>query len=120
VPRAVSASPIDLPQPPVVAATALAVLLAAGLPAAAAPAPYPEAVARSRTAAEAVLARAGAESCLRGKLTQALLTLSSSCEASRLDSPLCGLAHRAVVVTPMSLPFMDDAARALLDLSAGN
>lgn len=43
--------------------------------------PYAEAVDRTHTAAEAVLAGAGAETCLRGKLTNALLGLSSSCEA---------------------------------------
>lgn len=49
--------------------------------------PYAEAVDRTHTAAEAVLAGAGAESCLRGKLTNALLGLSSSCEASGDRNP---------------------------------
>lgn len=80
--------------------------------------PYPDAVSNSRTAAEAVLTRAGAETCLRGKLTRALLGLSASCEASGQRNPLCALADRAVVVTPMSLSFMDDTARQLLELSA--
>ncbi|MEB3266736.1 MAG: hypothetical protein VKN13_09005 [Cyanobacteriota bacterium] len=95
-------------------------LLIAACPAVAAPAPYAEAVARSRQAAESVLARDGAESCLRGKLTQALLQLSDSCELNRQANPLCGLAHRAAVVTPMDQPFMDATARSLLDLTAGH
>ncbi|MEB3255579.1 MAG: hypothetical protein VKJ05_04230, partial [Synechococcaceae cyanobacterium] len=66
-----------------------------------------------------VLARAGRESCLRGKLTNALLGLSRSCEhEARPDASLCSLADRAVVVTPMSLAFMDETARELLRLMA--
>ena len=106
------------------------ITLAAGLAAAsatvAAPAscaallPYPEAVARTDQAARAVLARAGRESCLRGKLTNALLGLSRSCEHEALPDPsLCSLADRAVVVTPMSVAFMDDTSRELLRLIGG-
>jgi len=80
--------------------------------------PYPAAVSNSRIAAEAVLDRAGAETCLRGKLTKALLGLSASCEAAGERTPLCSLADKAVVVTPMTLSFMDDTARQLLELSA--
>ncbi|MBM5823725.1 MAG: hypothetical protein FJ082_15105 [Cyanobacteria bacterium K_Offshore_surface_m2_011] len=81
--------------------------------------PYAEAVSRTHTAAEAVLAGAGAESCLRGKLTNALLGLSSSCEAKGERNPLCRLADKAVVVTPMSLAFMRDTATQLLALIDG-
>lgn len=84
--------------------------------ASAAPPAYPQAVANSEAAARAVLARAGRESCLRGKLTRALLELSNSCEASGTRNSLCSLADKAVVVTPMSLTFMDDTAHQLLDL----
>ncbi|MCP9932204.1 hypothetical protein KBY82_15590 [Cyanobium sp. AMD-g] len=78
--------------------------------------PYAEAVDRTHTAAEAVLAGAGAETCLRGKLTNALLGLSSSCEAIGERNPLCQLADKAAVVTPMSLAFMRDTATQLLAL----
>jgi hypothetical protein len=84
--------------------------------ASAAPPAYPQAVANSEAAARAVLARAGRESCLRGKLTRALLELSNSCEASGTRNSLCTLADKAVVVTPMSLTFMDDTSHQLLDL----
>jgi hypothetical protein len=87
-------------------------------PACAASLPYPEAVQRSGVAARAVLAREGRESCLRGKLTNALLGLSSSCEKEARRDPLCALADRAVVVTPMSLAFMDATSRDLLRLIA--
>ncbi|AFY28708.1 hypothetical protein [Cyanobium gracile] len=82
--------------------------------------PYAEAVSRTHTAAEAVLAGAGAESCLRGKLTNALLGLSSSCEAKGERNPLCQLADKAVVVTPMTLAFMRDTSTRLLALIDGD
>jgi hypothetical protein len=78
--------------------------------------PYAQAMARSRAAAEAVLGRAGAESCLRGKLTNALLGMSASCQAEAADTPLCHLAERAVVQLSWSLPFMDSTSRELLQL----
>jgi hypothetical protein len=80
--------------------------------------PYPDAVSRSRLAAQAVLDRAGAETCLRGKLTNALVGLSDSCAAAGRRNPLCSLADKAAVVTPMSLPFMDETAQRLLELTA--
>lgn len=76
--------------------------------------PYGEALAFSRQVAQAVLGRRGSESCLRGKLTRALLGLAASCEAGRLHTPLCSLADRAVVVPVWSLAFMDATARELL------
>ena len=80
--------------------------------------PMPEAVATSRQAAEAVLAREGRESCLIGKLTNALLGLSSSCEASGARSPLCSLADQAAATTRWSMDFTDATARSVLELSA--
>ncbi|MBW4530164.1 MAG: hypothetical protein KME02_05670 [Aphanothece saxicola GSE-SYN-MK-01-06B] len=88
----------------------------AGVMGAAKALPYAEAVDRTHTAAQAVLAGAGAETCLRGKLTNALLGLSSSCEATGDRNPLCQLADKAAVVTPMSLAFMRDTATQLLAL----
>ncbi|MFI0403096.1 MAG: hypothetical protein ACH34U_09315 [Cyanobium sp.] len=78
---------------------------------------YPEAVQFSRQAAKAVLNQDGRESCLRGKLTKALLKLSDSCDASGQKNSLCTLAGKAAVVTPMSLTFMEDTSRKLLELS---
>ena len=97
----------------------LPLLLGAAPAGRAAALPYPEAVGKARVAAEAVLHRAGRETCLRGKLNRALLQLSASCEASGQSStPLCGLSDKAVVVTPMTLSFMDATATRLLELSA--
>jgi hypothetical protein len=100
--------------------TALASVAAVGVaqPACAAD-PYPEAVAFSRTAAKAVLNQDGRETCLRGKLTKALLKLSDSCDATGQKNSLCTMAGKAAVVTPMSLTFMEDTSRQLLELSTG-
>ena len=99
----------------------LAFLLAIFAPFAFTPAlaaiPYTQAVSETRKAAQAVLDHAGAETCLRGKLTKVLLRLSASCEAAAQQNALCTLADKAIVVTPMSLTFMEDTARQLLDLT---
>ena len=95
---------------------AVAIALPFGRGAVAAAPPLDVAVGQARGAATAVLERAGAETCLRGKLTRALLGLSNSCEASGTRNALCSLADKAVVVTPMSLTFMDDTSRQLLEL----
>jgi hypothetical protein len=79
--------------------------------------PYPEAVVASQVAAKAVLARQGRESCLIGKLTNALLSLSSSCEAAGERSPLCRLADHAAATTRWSMEFTDATARSVLELS---
>lgn len=78
--------------------------------------PYAESVQVTRKAAEAVLARSGAESCLRGKLTNALLGLSASCGAAGQRNALCELADQAVVQLHWPLSFMDDTSRRLLEL----
>ena len=78
--------------------------------------PMPEAVSRTRQAAEAVLAGAGTQSCLTGKLTNALLGLSSSCEAQGERSALCQLADKVVVTTGWDMAFLESTARRLLEL----
>lgn len=111
---------------PIALAIPLAIGAAMGHATAAAPMgaararPYEEAVVLTRQAATAVLARSGRESCLRGKLTGALLGLSASCEAGNHRNALCDLADRAVVVPVWSLPFMDETARQLLEATRGS
>ncbi len=78
--------------------------------------PLGEAVQRSRLAAEAVIQRRGKETCLRGKLTNALLGLSASCEVAAQKDGLCALADQAVVQVGWSLAFMDSTAQQVLDL----
>lgn len=78
--------------------------------------PVGEAVQLSRLAAEAVIHRRGKETCLRGKLTNALLGLSASCEVAGQKDGLCTLADQAVVQLGWSLPFMDSTAHQVLYL----
>lgn len=89
----------------------------AGVMGAAPAKPMPEAISVSRQAATAVLEKSGTPSCLTGKLTNALLGLSSSCEAQGERSPLCELANQAVVTTGWSMEFMERTAKELLKLS---
>ena len=86
----------------------------AGVMGAASPVPYPVAVERSRQAARAVLERRGTESCLRGKLSGALLVLSASCEAEARQTPLCALAEQAAVTSDWQSATMDASASAIL------
>jgi hypothetical protein len=89
----------------------------AGVMGAAPAQPMPEAISTTRKAATAVLEKSGTSSCLTGKLTNALLSLSSSCEAQADRSPLCVLADQAVVTTGWSMEFMERTSRELLKLS---
>jgi hypothetical protein len=89
----------------------------AGVMGAAPASPMPQAISVTRKAATAVLAKSGTPSCLTGKLTNALLGLSSSCEAQGDRSPLCQLADQAVVTTGWSMDFMERTAKELLRLS---
>ena len=54
--------------------------------------PYAEASAGAATAARAVINEAGSEECLRGKLSNAIVQLSNSCDAANRSSPSCELA----------------------------
>jgi len=79
--------------------------------------PYPQAEQLTRTAAEAVIVRSGSESCLRGKLTNALLDLTMSCSATGRSSSLCKLAAQiASQEGEFSLAQMTTTAETLLDL----
>ena len=54
--------------------------------------PYPEASAGAVKAAEAVIGMGGSEECLRGKLSNAMVRLSNSCDAAGRSSSVCELA----------------------------
>ena len=54
--------------------------------------PFPEASAAAKDAAQAVIHEAGSEECLRGKLSNAIVQLSNSCDVSGLSSSACELA----------------------------
>ena len=54
--------------------------------------PLPEASQEAVTAANAVVNQSGSEECLRGKLSNAIVQLSNSCDAANRSSPSCELA----------------------------
>ena len=54
--------------------------------------PYDKASAGAATAAKAVINEAGSEECLRGKLSNAMVQLSNSCDAADRSSSVCELA----------------------------
>ena len=54
--------------------------------------PMPEASQEAVTAANAVINQSGSEECLRGKLSNAIVRLSNSCDARGLTSTACVLA----------------------------
>ena len=71
-------------------------------------------------AADAVLRQTGSENCLRGKLTNAMVTLSDSCDASGRHDALCRLADQVVMETSsLTMTVMEDTAQKLLRLTAG-
>lgn len=82
--------------------------------------PFPQAVEISRQAADAVLRQTGSESCLRGKLTNAMVTLSDSCDSAGRQDSLCRLADQVVLDTSgLPMTVMADTAQQLLRLTAG-
>ena len=54
--------------------------------------PYPDASRDAAIAATAVINGSGSEECLRGKLSNAMVLLSNSCDAANRSSPSCELA----------------------------
>lgn len=54
--------------------------------------PYAEASSSASAAATAVINRGGSEECLRGKLSNAIVRLSNSCDAADRSTPVCELA----------------------------
>ena len=51
--------------------------------------PFEQASSGAVTAANAVLKQAGTEECLRGKLSNAIVQLSNSCDVAGLSSSVC-------------------------------
>ena len=56
--------------------------------------PYAQASSETTTAAKAVINGAGSEECLRGKLSNALIRLSNSCDVNGHATDACELANR--------------------------
>ena len=54
--------------------------------------PFEQASSDAATAAHAVLKQAGTEECLRGKLSNAIVQLSNSCDVAGLETSVCLMA----------------------------
>ena len=79
--------------------------------------PYPEASAGAAKAAEAVIGEAGSEECLRGKLSNAMVRLSNSCDVSGHSSTACELASKlAGQDSELSMGEMLATSETLIDL----
>ena len=79
--------------------------------------PYAEASAGAATAARAVINEAGSEECLRGKLSNAIVRLSNSCDVSGHSSTACELASElAGQESELSMGDMITTSETLLDL----
>ena len=79
--------------------------------------PMPEASEEAVTAANAVINQSGSEECLRGKLSNAIVRLSNSCDVSGHSSTACELASElAGQESELSMGEMLATSETLLDL----
>jgi hypothetical protein len=79
--------------------------------------PLPEASQEAVNAANAVITQSGSEECLRGKLSNAIVRLSNSCDVSGHSSKACELASEiAGQESELSMGEMLATSETLLDL----
>ena len=79
--------------------------------------PLPEASQQAVTAANAVINQSGSEECLRGKLSNAIVRLSNSCDVSGHSSTACELASKiAGQESELSMGEMLATSETLLDV----
>lgn len=79
---------------------------------------WSEALSEGRQAAEAVLGRTGSETCLQGKLMNAMVSVSDSCDADGRRSTLCTMAEDFIVGGVVPLSDMDVVSKRFLKLAA--
>jgi hypothetical protein len=79
---------------------------------------YPQALLKVKDAAESVLGRTGTEGCLQGKLMNAMVALSNSCDAVSRKDKSCLLADNFIMAGVQPLSQMDDVAQQFLKLTA--
>ena len=79
---------------------------------------YPQALLKVKEATEAVLGRTGTEGCLQGKLMNAMVELSNSCDASGRKDSICNFADKFVMSSVPPLAGLDDAAQQFLKLTS--
>ena len=79
---------------------------------------WPEAVTQGRQAAEAVLGRTGSETCLQGKLMNAMVSVSDSCDIEGKSSAVCTMAEDFIFGGVVPLSDMDVVSERFLKLTA--
>jgi hypothetical protein len=79
---------------------------------------YPQAILKAKEAADAVLGSTGTEGCLQGKLMNAMVAFSYSCDAAGKKNNVCNFADNFIMAGVLPLAQMDDASQQFLKLSA--
>ena len=83
--------------------------------------PYAQASRETTTAAKAVINGAGSEGCLRGKLSNALIRLSNSCDVNGHATDACELANRlSSRESALSVVEMVSTSESLLEMLGDN
>ena len=83
--------------------------------------PYAQASRETTTAAKAVINGAGSEECLRGKLSNALIRLSNSCDVNGHATDACELANRlSSRESALSVVEMVSTSESLLEMLGDN
>ena len=83
--------------------------------------PYAQASRETTTAAKAVINGAGSEECLRGKLSNALIRLSNSCDVNGHATEACELANRlSSRESALSVVEMVSTSESLLEMLGEN
>ena len=78
---------------------------------------WAEAVQQGRDASEAVLGRTGTETCLQGKMINALIEVSNRCDEGDGNPELCTLAEDNVLSGVQPLSVLDDVSKQFLKLT---
>lgn len=79
---------------------------------------WAEAVQQGRDASEAVLGRTGTETCLQGKMINALIEVSNRCDEGDGNPELCTLAEDNVLSGVQPLSVLDDVSKQFLKLTS--
>ena len=78
---------------------------------------WAEALQQGREASQAVLGRTGTETCLQGKMINALIEVSNRCDEGDGNPELCTLAEDNVLSGVQPLSVLDDVSKQFLKLT---
>ena len=79
---------------------------------------WAEAVQQGREASQAVLGRTGTETCLQGKMINALIEVSNRCDEGDGNPELCELAEANVLIGVQPLAVLDRVSKEFLKLTS--